>query len=251
MPSSNIDYIDLSLWAQAHGLEEAYALSHAIFRQRGEDALRGDGEPGSDVQGLMTSAEENDVLELLDQSQMSISDVRKFEVQLADKLRALEESNIHSILQSVELAEDVCFRLDTASNAVDELTSWIEDKDKELVDIQDGIKEIESQNNKLDTVHRSNEKLEGTLREVLEQLSMPDDMQAALLEGELGVESRAGRKLAMEERVVPAARRLALGLQLELKSGMQVRTPLKTRPHAGNSWLLTRLSSAFGNRRCR
>ena len=59
MPSSNIDYIDLSLWAQAHGLEEAYALSHAIFRQRGEDALRGDGEPGSDVQGLMTSAEEN------------------------------------------------------------------------------------------------------------------------------------------------------------------------------------------------
>ena len=230
MPSSNIDYIDLSLWAQAHGLEEAYALSHAIFRQRGEDALRGDGEPGSDVQGLMTSAEENDVLELLDQSQMSISDVRKFEVQLADKLRALEESNIHSILQSVELAEDVCFRLDTASNAVDELTSWIEENNRSLVDIQDGIKEIESQNNKLDTVHRSNEKLEGTLREVLEQLSMPDDMQAALLEGELGVESRAGRKLAMEERVVPAARRLALGLQLELKSGMQVRTPLKTRP---------------------
>ena len=80
-----------------------------------------------------------------------------------------------------------------------------------------------AKNNKLDTVHRSNEKLEGTLREVLEQLSMPDDMQAALLEGELGVESRAGRKLAMEERVVPAAKRLATAEEEELQHcGMSI-----------------------------
>ena len=218
MPASNVDFIDLSLWSQANGLEESYSRAHPIFRQqRAEEGLRGDAQTGpGGAMNLMSTAEEEDVLELLEQSNMSIADVRKFETQLSSKLRALEESNIHSILQSVELAEDVCFRLDTAGNAVDELTSWISEINRGLVDIQDGIKEIESQNNKLDTHHTHHEELETTLREVLEQLSMPDEMQHVLLHADLA----AADADEMETRVLPAARRLSMGLQLELKSGM-------------------------------
>eukprot|EP01043_Picozoa_sp_COSAG02_P043160 COSAG02_NODE_3733_length_6312_cov_3.880251_9_plen_249_part_01 len=111
MPASNIDFIDLSLWAQATKLEDSYSRAHPIFRQqRAEQGLRRDsGSPAlGGTMSLMSTAEEQDVLELLEQSNMSIVDVRKFETQLSSKLRALEESNIHSILQSVELAEDVC-----------------------------------------------------------------------------------------------------------------------------------------------
>eukprot|EP01043_Picozoa_sp_COSAG02_P013212 COSAG02_NODE_525_length_20713_cov_5.808286_4_plen_1010_part_00 len=219
MPASNIDFIDLSLWAQATKLEESCSRAHPLFRQQqAEEGLRGDaGNPslGGTI-NLMSTAEEKDVLALLEQSNMSIVDVRKFEAQLSSKLRALEESNIHSILQSVELAEDVCFRLDSAGNAVDELTSWISEINRGLIDIQDGIKEIESQNNKLDTHHTHHEELEATLREVLEQLSMPDEMQRVLLHTDLG----AARADEMETCVLPAARRLSMGLQLELKSGM-------------------------------
>lgn len=215
MLASNVDFIDLSLWAQANGLEEAYSRGHPAFRQqRAEEGLRGGGEAaGMGAMNQMSTAEEKDVLDLLEQSNISIADVRKFEAQLSSKLRALEESNIHSILQSVELAEDVCFRLDSAGNAVDELTGWISEINRGLVDIQDGIKEIEMQNNKLDAQHTHHEELETTLREVLEQLSMPDEMQEVLLRADLGGGD-------MEAKVLPAARRLSLGLQLELKSGM-------------------------------
>ena len=222
----NIDFVDLGLWAQANALDQRYAKAHDIFRRAGRagvgtgaggalDEGGALGAGGRDIQMLMTEQEESDVLELLDQSQLSIADAKKFEAQLSSKLRALEESNIHSILTSVEVAEDVCFRLDTAAKGVDELFTWMTEVNRGLVDIQDGISEIESQNNKLDTVHRNHEKLETMLREVLDQLSLSAENIEALRKGDLT------HPETLHQAVLPAAHTLVHGLELKLNVKMQ------------------------------
>jgi hypothetical protein len=217
----NIDFVDLSLWAQASGLDGRYAARHAVFRRAGrveEGGLRGDeisafSDAGHAMQVMMTEEEEADVLELLEQSSLPIREVKQFEEQLCSKLEALEQGNIHSILSSVEVAESVCFALDKAAAGVRDLESWMVEVDSGLADIAQGLGEIEVHNHKLDTVHRNHERLEGVLTEVLAQLDMPEERQRLLMEADLH------DVVLLRSEVLPAVRTLVHGLQLNRAHG--------------------------------
>eukprot|EP00899_Mesostigma_viride_P021438 jgi/Mesvir1/29296/Mv01559-RA.1 len=125
---------------------------------------------------VLSPEEENALALLMDSYVMSIEDAEALSNKLARELSALVAANVHAILGSEEMVEKVTKKLDTASAELQDLTESLAIFNVKLTHMRSDIETIEARNNKLEVQARNNRTLLKVLGELLEKLTLDDEL---------------------------------------------------------------------------
>ncbi|CBI19621.3 hypothetical protein AAG906_030991 [Vitis piasezkii] len=132
---------------------------------------------------LVTQAEEDDMEALLGNYVMGIGEAEAFSERLKRELLALEAANVHAILESEPLVDEVLQGLETATNCVDDMDEWLGIFNVKLRHMREDIESIETRNNKLEMQSVNNKALIEELEKLLERLRVPSEYAACLTGG--------------------------------------------------------------------
>lgn len=176
-----MDVVEMALWAQANA--KALPLGGPV----GVEAVAADDGPkdaGITVErDLVSKAEEDDMEALLDTYVMGIDEAEAFSERLKRELLALEAANVHAILESEPLVEEVLYQLNAAASSVDDLDEWLRIFNVKLRHMREDIESIEVRNNKLDMQAKNNSALVEELNKLLDLLRIPDEYISSLTVG--------------------------------------------------------------------
>eukprot|EP00245_Coleochaete_scutata_P011084 TRINITY_DN4045_c0_g1_i1.p1 TRINITY_DN4045_c0_g1~~TRINITY_DN4045_c0_g1_i1.p1 ORF type:complete len:907 (-),score=229.59 TRINITY_DN4045_c0_g1_i1:206-2926(-) len=178
-----MDVVEITLWAQSNqkplpiGKEGAAA---AVLGRMGGDA--GSVDVGVGVQqDLVSKAEEEDMEELLGTYVMGIDEAEAFSERLKRELMALEAANVHAILESEPLVEEVLSKLDAAASNVDDMDEWLNIFNVKLRHMREDIESIEARNNRLEMQAQNNSALLEELNRLLGRLRIPQEYAESLV----------------------------------------------------------------------
>ncbi|XP_042509013.1 exocyst complex component SEC3A-like isoform X3 [Macadamia integrifolia] len=132
---------------------------------------------------LVSQAEEEDMEALLGTYVMGIGEAEAFSERLKRELLALEAANVHAILESEPLIEEVLQGLESASICVDDMDEWLGIFNVKLRHMREDIESIETRNNKLEMQSVNNKALIAELDKLLERLRVPSEFAACLTGG--------------------------------------------------------------------
>ncbi|KAJ6940043.1 hypothetical protein NC651_006252 [Populus alba x Populus x berolinensis] len=132
---------------------------------------------------LVSQAEEEDMEALLGNYLMGIGEAEAFSESLKRELLALEAANVHAILESEPLIEEVLQGLEAATYCVDDMDEWLGIFNVKLRHMREGIESIETRNNKLEMQSVNNVSLIEELDKLLERLRVPSEYAACLTGG--------------------------------------------------------------------
>ncbi|XP_040998460.1 exocyst complex component SEC3A [Juglans microcarpa x Juglans regia] len=132
---------------------------------------------------LVSQAEEEDMEALLGTYVMGIGEAEAFSERLKRELQALEAANVHAILESEPLIDDVLHGLEAATNCVDDMDEWLGIFNVKLRHMREDIESIETRNNKLEMQSVNNKGLIEELDKLLERLRVPSEYAASLTGG--------------------------------------------------------------------
>ncbi|XP_010525629.1 PREDICTED: exocyst complex component SEC3A [Tarenaya hassleriana] len=132
---------------------------------------------------LVSQAEEEDMEALLGTYVMGIGEAEAFSERLKRELHALEAANVHAILESEPLVDEVLQGLEAASNIVDDMDEWLGIFNVKLRHMREDIESIETRNNKLEMQSVNNKVLIEELDKLLERLRIPSEYSASLTGG--------------------------------------------------------------------
>ncbi|XP_043709622.1 exocyst complex component SEC3A-like [Telopea speciosissima] len=132
---------------------------------------------------LVSQAEEEDMEALLGTYVMGIGEAEAFSERLKRELLALEAANVHAILESEPLIEEVLQGLESASICVDDMDEWLGIFNVKLRHMREDIESIETRNNKLEMQSVNNKALIAELDILLERLRVPSAYAACLTGG--------------------------------------------------------------------
>ncbi|XP_042961236.1 exocyst complex component SEC3A isoform X6 [Carya illinoinensis] len=132
---------------------------------------------------LVSQAEEEDMEALLDTYVMGIGEAEAFSERLKRELLALEAANVHAILESEPLIDEVLQGLEAATNCVDDMDEWLGIFNVKLRHMREDIESIETRNNKLEMQSVNNKTLLVELDKLLERLHIPSEYAASLTGG--------------------------------------------------------------------
>ncbi|XP_021896359.1 exocyst complex component SEC3A [Carica papaya] len=132
---------------------------------------------------LVSQAEEEDMEALLGTYVMGIGEAEAFSERLKRELLALEAANVHAILESEPLIEEVLQGLEAATNCVDDMDEWLGIFNVKLRHMREDIESIETRNNKLEMQSVNNKALIEDLDKLLERLHVPSEYAACLTGG--------------------------------------------------------------------
>lgn len=127
--------------------------------------------------------EEEDLNELLDLFVMGPGDVQDFQNRLKDEHRALEDANVHAMLENGRVVDSIMNKLRSASNLLDDLDQNLLVFDMKLRHMKDDIAAIEARNNTLEMEARNSAKLLGTLQDLLGRLELGEGYEKLLENG--------------------------------------------------------------------
>ncbi|OAE32849.1 hypothetical protein AXG93_1409s1160 [Marchantia polymorpha subsp. ruderalis] len=186
----NLDVVEMALWAQANA--KALPIDGPV-----QPALQGTAEDekssGVNVEREMVSkAEEDDMEALLGTYVLGIDEAEAFSERLKRELTALEAANVHAILESEPLVEEVLQQLDAATTSVEDMDEWLGIFNVKLTHMREDIESIESRNNRLEMQAQNNSALVEELNKLLERLRVPSEYANLLTTG------------AFEEAAMPA-----------------------------------------------
>ncbi|KAG6545685.1 hypothetical protein Mapa_012870 [Marchantia paleacea] len=186
----NLDVVEMALWAQANA--KALPIDGPV-----QPALQGTAEDekssGVTVEREMVSkAEEDDMEALLGTYVLGIDEAEAFSERLKRELTALEAANVHAILESEPLVEEVLQQLDAATTSVEDMDEWLGIFNVKLTHMREDIESIESRNNRLEMQAQNNTALVEELNKLLERLRVPSEYANLLTTG------------AFEEAAMPA-----------------------------------------------
>lgn len=176
-----MDVVEMALWAQENA--KALPLGGPVDV---EAIATGDGPKELSVtveRDLVSKAEEDDMEALLDTYVMGIDEAEAFSERLKRELLALEAANVHAILESEPLVEEVLHQLDVAAYSVDDLDEWLRIFNVKLRHMREDIESIEIRNNKLEMQAVNNAALVEELNKLLERLRIPDEYTSLLTVG--------------------------------------------------------------------
>ncbi|KAL5074011.1 hypothetical protein RYX36_012995 [Vicia faba] len=174
-----IDVVEMALWAkentpavptqtnQAGGATVEYAVNEAELKVNVEKEL-------------VSQAEEEDMEALLGNYITGISQAEAFSERLKRELQALEAANVHAILESEPLIDEVLHGLEAASNCVEDMDEWLGMFNVKLRHMREDIESIEIRNNKLEMQSVNNQSLIVELDKLVEQLHIPSEYSAFL-----------------------------------------------------------------------
>ncbi|KAK3039551.1 hypothetical protein RJ639_027695 [Escallonia herrerae] len=132
---------------------------------------------------LVSQAEEEDMEALLDTYVMGIGEAEAFSERLKRELQALEAANVHAILESEPLIDEVLQGLESATNCVEDMDEWLGIFNVKLRHMREDIESIETRNNKLEMQSVNNKALIEELDKLLERLRIPSEYAACLTGG--------------------------------------------------------------------
>ncbi|KAG1368535.1 exocyst complex component SEC3A [Cocos nucifera] len=132
---------------------------------------------------LVSQAEEEDMEALLGTYVMGIGEAEAFSERLKRELLALEAANVHALLESESLIEEVLQGLEAASVCVDDMDEWLRIFNVKLRHMREDIESVESRNNKLEMQSTSNNSLLDELDKLLARLRIPSEFAASLTGG--------------------------------------------------------------------
>ncbi|TYG70145.1 hypothetical protein ES288_D05G288800v1 [Gossypium darwinii] len=159
-----IDVVEMALWAKEN--------KPSVITQKNQQAGHGPVSTRvaeSDVKvtvekDLISTAEEDDMEALLGSYVMGIGEAEAFSERLKRELLALEAANVHAMLESETLVEEVLQGLEVATHCVDDMDKWL------------GTFNIETRNNKLEMQSVNNKALIQELDKLLERLCVPSEV---------------------------------------------------------------------------
>ncbi|XP_022772342.1 exocyst complex component SEC3A-like isoform X1 [Durio zibethinus] len=176
-----IDVVEMALWAKEN--------TPSVTTQRNQQ----DGPVATTVtesdlkvtveKDLVSQAEEEDMEALLGTYVMGISEAEAFSERLKRELLALEAANVHAILESEPLVDEVLQGLEAATNCVDDMDEWLGIFNVKLRHMREDIESIETRNNKLEMQSVNNKALIEELDKLLERLRVPSEYAACLTGG--------------------------------------------------------------------
>ncbi|GLT70493.1 hypothetical protein SLA2020_425690 [Shorea laevis] len=114
---------------------------------------------------------------------MGIGEAEAFSERLKRELLALEAANVHAILESEPLIDEVLQGLEAATNCVDDMDEWLGIFNVKLRHMREDIESIETRNNKLEMQSVNNKSLIEELDKLLERLRVPSEYAACLTGG--------------------------------------------------------------------
>lgn len=176
-----IDVVEMALWAKEN--------TPTVTTQRNQQ----DGPVAATVtesdlkvtveRELVSQAEEEDMEALLGTYVMGIGEAEAFSERLKRELLALEAANVHAILESEPMVDEVLQGLEAATNCVDDMDEWLGIFNVKLRHMREDIESIETRNNKLEMQSVNNKSLIEELDRLLERLHVPSEYAACLTGG--------------------------------------------------------------------
>ncbi|KAD6119209.1 hypothetical protein R6Q59_025270 [Mikania micrantha] len=178
-----IDVVEMALWAK----ENTPVVSKKRNIQDGPVSAA-DVVAESDMKvtvekELVSQAEEEDMEALLGVYVMGIGEAEAFSERLKRELHALEAANVHAILESEPLVDEVLQGLEAATIAVDDMDEWLGIFNIKLRHMREDIESIETRNNQLEMQSVNNKALIEELDKLLERLRIPSEYAACLTGG--------------------------------------------------------------------
>ncbi|XP_004501046.1 exocyst complex component SEC3A-like isoform X2 [Cicer arietinum] len=174
-----VDVVEMALWAKentpAVSTHDNQADGATFESSANETELKVNVE-----KELVSQAEEEDMEALLGTYIMGISQAEAFSERLKRELQALEAANVHAILESEPLIDEVLQGLEAASNCVEDMDEWLGMFNVKLRHMREDIESIEIRNNKLEMQSVNNKTLIEELDKLLEQLNIPSEYSAFL-----------------------------------------------------------------------
>ncbi|KAI9113343.1 hypothetical protein K1719_015868 [Acacia pycnantha] len=157
---------------------------------------------------LVSQAEEEDMKVLLETyAMMGTGEAEAFSERLKRELQALEAANVHALLESQPLVDEVLQGLEAASNCVEDMDEWLGIFNVKLRHMREDIESIETRNNKLETQSANNKVLIEEVDKLLENLHVPPELTASLTGGSFD-EARVHQTVEACERLVDVLPRL-------------------------------------------
>ncbi|KAI3767252.1 hypothetical protein L2E82_17341 [Cichorium intybus] len=172
-----IDIVELALWAKEHA--SAVPKHHSFEDEDDEDTSSDDDSEVSENE-FVSRAEEEDMEALLGTSVMGVGEAEVFSERLKRELHALEAANVHAILESEHLVDEVLQGLESASTRVEDMDEWLALFNVKLRHMREDIEAIESRNNKLEMQSRNYKALSEELDKLLERLHIPAELSDCL-----------------------------------------------------------------------
>ncbi|TYH18555.1 hypothetical protein ES288_A05G281200v1 [Gossypium darwinii] len=178
-----IDVVEMALWAKEN--------KPSVITQKKQQAGHGPvstrvAESGLKVtveKYLISTAEEDDMEALLGSYVMGIGEAEAFSARLKRELLALEAANVHAMLESEPLVEEVLQGLEAATHCVDDMDEWLGTFNVKLRHIREDIESIETRNNKLEMHSVNNKALIQELDKLLERLCVPSEYATCMSRG--------------------------------------------------------------------
>ncbi|XP_048226940.1 exocyst complex component SEC3A isoform X2 [Ricinus communis] len=176
-----LDVVEMALWAK----ENTPTVTKQTSQENGPVvAATTESELKVSVEKeLVSQAEEEDMEALLDTYVMGIGEAEAFSERLKRELLALEAANVHAILESEPLIEEVLQGLEAATNCVDDMDEWLGIFNMKLRHMREDIESIETRNNKLEMQSVNNKSLIEELDKLVERLCVPSEYAASLTGG--------------------------------------------------------------------
>lgn len=176
-----IDIVEMALWAK----ENTPTVTNQANTQDGPTAsvVTEKDLKVTVEKDLVSQAEEEDMEALLGTYVMGIGEAEAFSERLKRELVALEAANVHALLESEPLIEEVLQGLEAASVCVDDMDEWLRIFNVKLRHMREDIESIESRNNKLEMQSVNNKALIDELDKLLERLRIPSEFAASLTGG--------------------------------------------------------------------
>ncbi|URE40592.1 hypothetical protein MUK42_17420 [Musa troglodytarum] len=176
-----IDIVEMALWAK----ENTTAVSNQLSAEDGRDAsamIQSNAQVTVE-RDLVSQAEEEDMETLLGTYVMGIGEAEAFSERLKRELLALEAANVHSLMESESIIEEVLQGLEVATVCVEDMDVWLGIFNVKLRHMREDIESIESRNNKLELQSVSNKALIEELDKLLERFEIPAEHEASLTGG--------------------------------------------------------------------
>ncbi|KAH7660926.1 Vps52 protein [Dioscorea alata] len=176
-----IDIVEMALWAK----ENKPAITNQVTTRDGPVAsvLTPIDSKVTVENDLVSQAEEEDMEALLGTYVMGIGEAEAFSERLKRELLALEAANVHALLESEPLIEEVLQGLESATACVDDMDEWLRIFNVKLRHMREDIESIESRNNNLEMQSVNNKALIEELDKLLECLRIPSEYAASLTSG--------------------------------------------------------------------
>ncbi|CAM8975838.1 unnamed protein product [Rhodiola kirilowii] len=181
-----IDVVEMAIWAK----ENKPAITTTTAKREVQDGheLTENQVTENDMKvsvekELVSQAEEEDMEALLGTYVMGIGEAEAFSERLRRELLALEAANVHAILESEPLVDEVLHGLEAAANCVEDMDEWLGMFNVKLRHMREDIQSIETRNNKLEMQSVNNRALMEELDRLLEKLHIPPEHAMCLTDG--------------------------------------------------------------------